>query len=121
MTGPTNHISISGVNTGPMVFGGTSHGDISGGTVHSGPAAGGDLLDLLEQLRALVREHDLPKQEIIEDALDELSDAARAPGTATPAVPVSRWEKVKTLLTGLSDFSGIVLKISEQVGRVWPG
>ncbi|WP_116198941.1 hypothetical protein [Amycolatopsis circi] len=121
MTGPTNHISITGINSGPMVFGGTSHGDISGGTVNAGPAADAQLLDLLEQLRAQVREHGLPKQEIIEDALDELTDAARAPGTAAPAVPVSRWEKVKTLLTGLSDFSGLVLKISEQVGKVWPG
>lgn len=121
MTGPTNHISISGVNSGPMVFGGTSHGPISGGTVNASPDAGSELLELLDRLRAQVRERDLPKQEIIEDALSELTDAARAPGTAAPAVPVSRWEKVKTLLTGLSDFSGIVLKISEQVGKVWPG
>jgi hypothetical protein len=120
MTGPGNHVNISGVNNGPMIFGGTSHGPISGGTSDPGPAAGTELLDLIRVLRAQVWAGGIAKQEIIEDNLAELAEAADAGGSVAPAVPVSRWERVQKLLGGASEFTGIAVKISEQVAKLWP-
>jgi len=120
MSEQKNRVSITGVNSGPMIFGGTSHGDIVGGVVNVGPDTGAELVVLVEQLREEIRTRELPKQEVIDDALEELGEAAKAPGDATPAVPVSRWEKVKKLLAGTADLTGLVVRISEQVGKLWP-
>jgi hypothetical protein len=120
MTEPGNHVNISGVNNGPMIFGGTSHGPISGGTSDPGPAAGAELLDLIGVLRAQLQDGGFAKREAIEDNLDELAEAAGAPGSVAPAVPVSQWERVKKLLGGVSEFAGLAVKISEQVAKLWP-
>jgi hypothetical protein len=90
MTEPGNHVNISGVNNGPMIFGGTSYGPISGGASDPGPAAGAELLDLIRVLRAQVRAGGIAKQETIEDNLEELAEAAGAPGSVEAWKPPYR-------------------------------
>jgi hypothetical protein len=118
---PENRFTNTGTNTGPVVFGGTVHGDLKGGDGHQGaaPEVTAELVALLSRLRAEVTVADVAKREVIEDNLDDLAKDAQDPD-ATPAVAKSRWEKVKSLLTGLSQFTELVAKISGHVTTLWP-
>ncbi|GAA3576763.1 hypothetical protein GCM10022222_71830 [Amycolatopsis ultiminotia] len=122
MTDSGNHISISGPNNGPMIFGGVVHGDVAGGT--SGPPEGtvpaAELRRLVDELLALVRAREIARQAVVEDSLEELVAAADDPDGVHPAVPVSRWEKVKKLLGGAAEFAGLTVRISEQITKLWP-
>src|SRR5439155_14468186 len=107
-TGKGDNFSGSNFNA-PVVTGGqisgdvTSYGDM---TVHSGVSGTPD--ELLALLAALRREVEaaqpaVPKQEVVLDTIDDLAaDAQAVQGSQAvePAVPRSRWEKIKTLLSG---------------------
>ncbi|WIX81747.1 hypothetical protein QRX50_13790 [Amycolatopsis carbonis] len=118
----SNNVTIEGSDNAPMIFGGTVNGNVSGATVGAADqtAPGAELRDLIAELRELVRTLQIAKQEVIEDNLEELAEAAEDPGSANPAVPVSRGEKVKKLLGGVAEFAGLTVKISEQVTKLWP-
>ncbi|MBB4688250.1 hypothetical protein [Amycolatopsis jiangsuensis] len=118
MTEPGNHVHISGDSNGPMIFGGVVHGNVTGGTGGGETETAAELRRLVAELLALVRAADLAKQEVIADNLEELADAAGSEVAA--AVPISRWEKVKKLLSGAAEFAGLTVRISEQVSKLWP-
>ncbi len=118
---PANRIDITGVSNAPIVTGGENTGTISGGTIHYGatPEQVGDLVALLARLRAEVGRSDVAKREVVEDNLDDLTEDVRNPEGADSAVALSRWEKVKKLLSGASDFTELIGKISENVSRLF--
>ncbi|OLZ54215.1 hypothetical protein [Amycolatopsis keratiniphila] len=118
---PTNRIEISGVSNAPIVTGGENHGTISGGTIQYGatPEQLGDLIGLLTRLKTEVGRSGVEKREVIEDNLDDLAEDVRNPAEANPAVALSRWEKVKKLLAGAGDFTELIGKISESVGKIF--
>ncbi|MFD8492231.1 hypothetical protein [Amycolatopsis sp. NPDC059657] len=114
-------VEITGTNNGPIVTGGTNSGSISGGTIHHGPSdqVTGELIALLTLLRVEVGKAGVAKQEVIEDNLADLTTDARNPDEVIPAVVVSRWEKVKSLLSGTAQFTELIAKISEHVSKVF--
>jgi hypothetical protein len=118
---PTNRIDITGVSNAPIVTGGENSGTISGGSIHYGatPEQVNDLVELLTRLRTEVGRSDVEKREVIEDNLDDLTEAVQNPADANPAVALSRWEKVKKLLAGASDFTELIGKISENVAKLF--
>ncbi len=118
---PTNRITVTGVSNAPIVTGGENHGTISGGTIHYGatPEQVSELVGLLARLKAEVGQSGVEKREVIEDNLDDLADDVRNPADANSAVALSRWENVKKLLAGASDFTELIGKISESVGKVF--
>ena len=103
----TNKISIGGDNSG----------DIRQTGIEGGEAVP-VLAGLVERLGEQVRGQGLPKQEVLEDTLNDLATDLRE-GEAEPAVVRSRWEKVKGLLGGMAQFSELVLKISDQVQKLF--
>ncbi len=106
----TNKIDIGGDNSGKIAQTG-----ISGG-VHKAPDAA-TLAALIDRLRSEVRGKELAKQEVIEDVLDDLADDVR--DDAEPVVVRTRWEKVKRLLTGATQFTELIAKISEHIHKLF--
>src|SRR5215475_6861443 len=105
---PTSRNVFSGNNfNAPVIAGGhvdnlTSHSSMY--VAGSGPTTA-ELLALLAELRAQVQaaQPDLPRTEVVLDNLDDLQTDVRArqEGAAVePAVARSRWEKIKSLLSG---------------------
>ncbi|MFI9450086.1 hypothetical protein [Amycolatopsis sp. NPDC052450] len=75
------------------------------------------LLELVGRLQAEVRGQNLPEQEVLDDVLDDLAtDLGRDDGE--PAVMRRYWEKAKSLLSGVSQFTELVADISDGVEKV---
>ncbi|GAB3487225.1 hypothetical protein [Amycolatopsis cihanbeyliensis] len=114
---PGYQINITGNNYGAVNVGGTTHGPMSGATVHQTSA---ELLTLLDRLRA-----EQAGQQDIERHLEGLAEdvrAARAGEAVEPAAVLSRWERVKGLLTQVSQAGEPVVRISEQLNQLFgPG
>lgn len=92
-----NNVNIGGDNYGAFNVGGTVKGPMSGATVHNPRLA-----ELLGQLRT-----QLPGE--VGGELARLQEDV-ASGEAKPAEVRSRWEKIKALVTGVSEVSGPVAK-----------
>ncbi|WP_410645715.1 hypothetical protein [Amycolatopsis sp. lyj-346] len=107
----TNKVSIGGDNSGRI----TQTGIDAGGA----ETTMASLLGLVERLTTEVRGQELAKQEVLEDTLTDLAADLRAGDAAEPAVVRSRWEKVRGLLGGLTQFSEQIAKISEQVQKIF--
>ncbi|MTD54769.1 hypothetical protein [Amycolatopsis pithecellobii] len=91
-----NNVNIGGDNYGAFNVGGKVSGDLSGATVHNPRLA-----ELLGQLREEAPQAKAELTRLREDV---------ASGAAKPAEVRSRWEKIKELLTGVSEVSGPVTK-----------
>jgi hypothetical protein len=92
-----NNVNIGGDNFGAFNVGGEVKGTLSGATVHSPRLA-----ELLGQLRAQAPDE-------VRGEVGKLQEDV-ASGKAKPTEVRSRWEKIKALLTGVSDVSGPVTK-----------
>jgi hypothetical protein len=92
-----NNVNIGGDNYGAFNVGGKVKGPMSGATVHNPRLA-----ELLGQLLT-----QLPGEASGEVA--KLQQEVTS-GEAKPAEVRSRWEKIKALLTGVSEVSGPVTK-----------
>lgn len=107
-----NKIDIGGDNSGKISQTGVS---ITGG-VHDGVDAA-TLATLIDRLRSEVSGQQLAKQEVLEDVLDDL--AADVRDEAEPVVVRTRWEKAKGLLSGVSQFTELIAKISEHIAKLF--
>jgi len=76
-----------------------------------------ELLELIGRLQTELRGSNLPRQEVLDDVLDDLAtDVSR--GDGEPAVMRRCWEKAKNLLSGVSQFTELVAEISDEVEKV---
>lgn len=116
ITGDGNAVVQSGKNSGSI-------------SVSARAAVGStrEVSALLAELRTQVAATDVDKRAVIEDNLDDLVEdirKAQDPKTSNevpPAVTLNRWEKIKSLLGGLSQFTELVAKISDHVQRIFGG
>jgi hypothetical protein len=107
-----NDISFGGDNYGSVNVGGTVHGDMTGATV-SNPRLG-ELLTLIERLRAEVAEHAPAQAEVIEGELAELAEDARK----NPAEVRGRWDRIKGLLTNVAQVGDTAAKIGVSIHQL---
>ena len=127
-TGTGDNFSSSYFNA-PVVTGGRISGNVSSHgnmTVHSGLSSD-TVTELLALLTALRREVEaagpaVPKQEVVLDTIDDLTadaQAAQANQAVEPAVPRSRWEKIRALLSGATQVTADLAKIGQSVAQVF--
>ena len=117
---------FSGNFNAPVVTGGRIDGHVSshGDMYVQAPAGVADLLALLAELRAQVAsaEPAVPKKDVVLDNLDDLTADTRARQQDQPVQPTvarSRWEKIRSLLTGATQVTADLATIGQSVAQVF--